>query len=375
MVNRPLQVLQTDNYLMNFNSPRQSRHHLRRTKFFPLRKIWQPLDGWGIWIPQIKRYDLIHTFNRIPMTQKPWLVTFEAELPRTIGDRQGIVKKLLRERLLLDNCFRLIAMSDYAKFKFTTYNRDWQNLDQALKKTEVLYPSIVAQVEQPKSYPQNQPFRVLFVGNDFARKGGVVALRLAQKALQHKLPIQVEIVSGMNYGEAVYTDEPNRTRYDPDLQLLKLENVVFHGKQSNAKVLELMQQCHLQIMTTLHDTYGFSLLEGFSVAMPAITSNVCALPEIIDSGKNGYLINLELCDREWIDLNQRNQPNYWEVLDPLYEILAEKALQLITEKMIDHPTQYESLSWGALHQAKTTHHYRKASNYLDTVYDQALQRQ
>ncbi len=373
MVNRPLKVLQTDNYLMNFNSPRQSQHSLRRTKFFPLRKIWQPLDGWGVWIPQVKSYDLIHSFNRVPITRKPWIVTFEAELPRTIGDRKGIVKNILRTRLLLENCLRLIAMSDYAKFKFMNYNRNWQFLDQAVKKTEIIYPSIITQVEQAKVYSPKQVLRILFVGNDFARKGGIVALRLAQKAMQQKLPIQVEIVSGMNYGEAVYTDERNRSRYDPDIQLLQLDNVVFHGKQPNSQVIELMQQCHLQIMTTLHDTYGFSLLEGFSVAMPAIATNVCALPEIINSGENGYLIDLKLRDREWIDLGERNQPDYWEIVNPTYESLAEQALQFVVENILDNPENYESLSQGALKRAKTVHNPLIISEQLDQLYGQCWQ--
>src|SRR5690348_8534013 len=99
-----VRVLQTDNYGMDFNSPRVSRHEIIRTKFFPLRKIYQPLDGLGFWLPVNKTYDLIHSFNRIPLTNKPWIVTFESALPRTFGDSTGKITNLLRTRLALDNC-------------------------------------------------------------------------------------------------------------------------------------------------------------------------------------------------------------------------------------------------------------------------------
>jgi glycosyltransferase involved in cell wall biosynthesis len=43
---------------------------------------------------------------------------------------------------------------------------------------------------------------------------------------------------------------------------------------NNQQVLELMSTCHLNLLPTLHDTYGFSVLEGFANGLPAITTDI-----------------------------------------------------------------------------------------------------
>lgn len=370
-----VRVLQTDNYGMSFNSPRISRHELIRTKFFPLRKVWTPLDGLAVWLPRSSGYDLIHSFNRIPLTRKPWIVTFEAELPRTIGDTTGRIKQFLRRRLTLDNCRQIIAMSDYAKFKFIEYNRDWNLLEAVTKKIEIIHPNIPIKASQPKTYDKTQPLQILFVGNHFARKGGIVALRLAKKAKAAGLPIVMHIVSQMAYGNNIYTDHPNQKLYKEDIELLSLDNIVFHGKQPNQVVMELMARSHFIILMSLHDTYGYSVIEGFSVATPAIVTNVCALPEFVYHNHNGYVIPLELHQKEWIHLSQRGDSDeYWDILHKTYEDLAEHTLQVLAAKIFEEPANYESLSSEALAQAQKLHNAHKTSEKLDTLYDQLVNR-
>lgn len=368
-----VKVLQTDLYVMKFYTPQNSRHEIIKSKFLPLRKIWQPLWGLGIWIPTFKGYNLIHTFNYVPLTCKPWIVTFEGELPRTIGDRQGYLKRFLRQRLTQSNCRKIIALSDYAKFKFMNYNADWLLLDEALRKLEVIHPFVQLRSDCPKVYNSQEPLQLLFVGNDFARKGGITALRLAKKAKKQGVPIIVHIVSRMNYGASVYTDHPQQELYEPDLELLKLDNVIFHGKQPNSVVLELMQKCHFHILMSLHDTYGLSVIEGFSLGTPAIATNVCALPEIVHHQKNGFVIPLELEKREWVDLGRRQaSQEYWEILDRIYEDLADRTLQTLVTEIVEHPQNYELLSAGALHQAKTVHNAGITSEWFDNLYEQAV---
>jgi len=324
-------------------------------------------------LPVRDGYQLVHSANRIPYTTKPWIVTFESVLPRTLASGAERLKKLLRERLVRDNCKKIIAISDYARNKFVSNNADWPLLDRALERLETIHPNVPLVASEPKTRSAGEALRLVFVGNDFARKGGISALRIAEKAGQEGLPVTVHIVSALNYGPGVYTDCTDASRYEEDLKLLDLPNVVFHGTMSNREVLRLLSRSHFQLMATLDDTYGFSVIEGFSVGTPAITTNVCALPEFVRHGENGYLLSMALDQgRNWINLRLRGTPGYWDVLDKAFDDLAEQALQTLRGILVE-PERYDAMSANSLTRVRHFHDADKLGRTLDDIYSAALQ--
>ncbi|WP_222427292.1 glycosyltransferase, partial [Hyella patelloides] len=188
------------------------------------------------------------------------------------------------------------------------------------------------------------------------------------------LPVIFHIVSKMKYGSKVYTDHPNAFRYQEDLELINLNNVVFHKQIKNQEVLTLLSKSHFQIMPTLHDTYGFSIIEGFSVATPAITTNVCALPEIVRPDQNGYLLELEVNQNQnWTKKSfQRGSQEHWDILDSTYNNLADQALKFLQE-FLKTPEHYERLSAGAIAQAYNVHDSQKNRELLDNLYSAIAQ--
>ena len=373
------------NHLSIPNLPRKSRHTLIRPKKFPsgrypLNKIWPPFASLAAWQPVGQNYHLVHSFNCIPYTKKPWIVTFEQHLSLyriSNNNLESFFREKLKDRLALDNCQKIIAISDYARMRFLRQLEGWPLLTKVINKLKVIHPNFPIRVEQYKKYTEGEYLKLIFVGNHFARKGGIVALRLAKKAENKGLPIKIHLISEMRYGSGVPTDFPDKTRYEKDLNLLKLPNVVAHQRIHNSEVIKLLMQSHFQIMATLHDTYGYSIIEGFSVATPAITTNVCALPEFVHHGENGYVIPLEINDsrhwNNWLDASLRNSDEYWDILDSTYEALADQALQLLVE-FFDRPDRrehYERLSAGAIAQAKNVHDSQKINDLLDNLYSKA----
>lgn len=356
-------------YATPFNTPRESQEHqFIETRFFPTGKIWKPLDAFASWIPVKQKYDLIHTFNRIPFTNKPWMVTFESILPRTLGDHEKAVKHSLRQKLLSDNCKQLIPMSDYAYQKFLSYNSDWKHLSQVDEKTTIIYPNLPLKVAEPKHLAKNEKIKLIFVGGHFARKGGIVALRIAKKAKEMGLPVEVHIVSSLTYGANVYTDCQDSSKYEQDIKLLELDNVFHYERLPNEEVIKLMHSCHFQILTTLDDTYGYSVIEGFSVGTPAITTNVCAMPEMVFDHENGFMINLELNSaRNWTELSKRNTDSYWKILNDTFEYLSEEAIKSIVQ-VLNNPASYLTLSKGAINQIKKNHDVTERATQLNQMY-------
>ena len=382
-------LLVGDSHIIKPNVPRYSRHQfLRPKKFpserfpFPFAQVWQPFESIALWRPVGEDYQLVHAFNGIiPYTKKPWVVTFEVLLPYLQSETNLLLKSLLKERLALENCRKIIALSDYAKFKFINSLKDWSLLDNVVKKIEVINPNFPVITTQPKSYQNEQNLEIVFIGNHIGRKGGIAALRLAKKAQLVGFPLTVHIVSKLDYGGNIWTDFPDRNRYEEDLKLLNLDNVVFQGKLPNQEVINLLSRSHFHILPTLHDTYGYSVVESFSVGTPVITTNVAALPEFVHHDRNGYLLNLELNEtREWKNLPSPRLKNssekYWEILNYTYDNLAEQALQIIGNflERPDKQEHYESLSAEAVAQVQNTYNSKKMNDILDNLYSAAIER-
>lgn len=367
-------LLAGSNHIIVPNSPRYSKHEIELYRDYRhlyiterlLQKMWRPLEGVILLTILSAQCDLIHSFNAIPYTKKPWMVTFESILPRTIGNHGNKLGSILIDRLALDNCRKIIAISNYSKEKFLKINANWIGIKSVKNKLSVIPPNFPIRVAQAKKYLRGESLELTFVGNDFARKGGIVALRIAEKAIKMKLPIKINIISRMNYGAKVYTDCLDSSRYKKDLELLNLENVSIYKGIHNEEVIKLLMRSHFQIMCTLDDTYGFSILEGFSVGTPAITTNVCALPEFVNKS-NGLVIDLELNEyKNWIYLANREEKYYWSILDQTYDELSSRALKFLTQ-IIDAPEDYEQLSEGSLAQANI-HDSRNANDVLDNLY-------
>lgn len=385
-------VIAGDVHLSITNLPRHSRHTFINSKpfptgKFPFQKFWAPfgsINSWQLW----KKYDIVHSFGSIQYTKKPWFITFEDDRflcrsPKLFGNHKNKLDtytyELLNNRLSLENCKKLIAISDYAKMRLVKRLADTSLLNQVVDKIEVIHPNFQLKANQPKKYSSQGELQLIFIGNHLARKGGIVALRLASKAYQLGLPVKIHIVSGLRHGLGIPTDFHEQAKYNEDLKLLDLNNVVFHGTIPNKKVLELLSQCHFQLLATLHDTYGYSVIEGFTVATPAITTNVCALPEFMHHGETGYLLNLELDHlRHWkhrLYGEESKTPKYWEIVNSTYDLLAEQMLQAVLQFLdkSDKHEHYEYLSSGALNQAVTFNNSEKQNIYFDKLYAEAAQ--
>ncbi len=381
------------------NKPRNSQHKIIYPKAllsdrFPLKKYWKPLGAVAAWQPTFKSYQVIHSFNSIPYTNKPFIVTFESFVPYILSMKVNKIDKFfeqklrgfLTERLSLDNCQKIIAISEYSKqycirllqANIKLINNNESVLNRIINKIEVIHPNFTVLANRPKKYPEGE-IQLTFIGRHFARKGGIVALRLAEKAYQHNFPLTINIVSGLSLGGR--HTFPDKNKYKQDLKLLDLPNVIHHRRLPNQEVLNLLSQSHFLLLPTMHDTYGYSVIEGFSTATPAITTNVCALPEFVRDNDNGFLLQLPLDYRgEWLNsipLNQRtaNNNDYWESLDQTYNNLSEQMWQKIVElrEKPDKQEYYENLSAGALKQATDIHDAQKVAELFDNWYEQFAQ--
>jgi glycosyltransferase involved in cell wall biosynthesis len=124
--------------------------------------------------------------------------------------------------------------------------------------------------------------RVLFVGKDFRRKGGFTLLE-AFIQVRKKIKNAELVIAG------------------PRLENLP-DGVTCAGyidKRSDGgieKLLNLYSGASMFVLPSLYEPFGIALAEAMAHKLPCIGALTCAMPEIIDDGENGYLVEPGNCN-------------------------------------------------------------------------------
>lgn len=302
---RPLHIVVTrDRYPHKFSTPRQSRHTLEPRYFVPTHRISKRIEALTA-RPLFGQYDLIHSINRIPLGATPYVVTFESHLPRywwNYGDalNQACVRSLASSR-----CRAIVAMSHAAARTFARQHKSSPHASKLLDKLVVVYPNIPIP-DKPDLLADDacETLRLAFVGAHFGRKGGCVAVRVAELARERRLPIHVTIVSKLERGADIWTDPQRPEFFDPYLRLLDAENVTFHTGAPNDEVLDIFARSHISMLPTFADTFGFTAIESMARWTPTLATRQGALPEFIDDDC-GIMLDLETDDvGEWVGMGR-----------------------------------------------------------------------
>jgi glycosyltransferase involved in cell wall biosynthesis len=115
-----------------------------------------------------------------------------------------------------------------------------------------------------------------------------VAVRIAELARERHLPIHVTIVSKLEVGRGVWSDQ-KPGYFDRYLALLDAANVTYFSGLPNAQVLKLLREMDFSLLTTFSDTFGWSVIESVAHGTPAIVTPQGALGEFVVDGQNGIV--------------------------------------------------------------------------------------
>lgn len=141
-------------------------------------------------------------------------------------------------------------------------------------KVKVVYPGVDVNKLTPPDLAtkeRSKPFKILFIGNDFERKGGydVLEVFLASFAETAELHLMTN----------TEIESPH-------------QNVVIHKGISpySREWLELYRQAHVFVMPTIFEGFGWVFIEAMSAGLPVIATNINAIPEMVKEGETGFLI-------------------------------------------------------------------------------------
>lgn len=370
-------VLSGRTYPYFFCTPQNSPHdRIRRATFDSGESLWGPLQALSIpWTRSLADVQLIHAFNGIPVSRRPYVLSFEAELPRSLhGFGHDVVRRMLFSRLTSRRCRGLFPISGYAMRRFRSFAAACPGVEEAVGRCRVVHPAVALRRREAREASRDR-LVLTFVGGEWARKGGPTAIRLLRRLRRAGIDAVLNVVSALDHGLHIYTDT-DAAFYAADRAGLGEAGVVFHGRLPNDRVLDLVGESDFCLLPSLDDTFGYSVLESMSLGVPVVASDICALPEMIDHGVDGLLIELPKTDiGRWADLPRRGAdrtaPAYREILDHTIETMAAAAFDLLVG-LRDDPDAYRRLSAGAI--AKVAARFEAADRALDwhRIYQAAL---
>lgn len=142
------------------------------------------------------------------------------------------------------------------------------------RKIEIIAPGVNLDLWRPGFVHENQPFRILFVGGDFLRKGGAVLLEAYQALSKLALsrPVELILVTRSTVplipGVKVHTDiRPN-----------------------SPEIIGYYQTSDLFILPTFAEAFGIAAVEATAAGLPVIATQVGGLTDIVEDGQTGFLI-------------------------------------------------------------------------------------
>lgn len=263
--------------------------------------------------------DLIHSCHGMMIGNSfPWVVDVEHApslanynikgLMRS-GYKTGIIKTLLSE-----NCKRVLAWTEAAKISMESYYGK-----EVAQKTDVVYPAIR---EFDFKKPESANVRFLVSSRFFLEKGGLQALEVFSR-LRKKYDVEMTVLSKVP-GEI-------KSKYSDGITYVE-EHFAEEGRWEHM-LSEYYTASDIFMHLTFSDTFGFVFLEAMACGLPAITTNMFSVPEIVENGKNGFCIpsNFSSLDPLHMVKYHRDLGNEKEFYDRITK-LDEKFISSVYEK-------------------------------------------
>jgi glycosyltransferase involved in cell wall biosynthesis len=244
------------------------------------------------------------------------------------------------EEEMLARARKIIAVSHFTKWELTNYYKIPEN------KIRVIHNGVAINKFKPAVDKRKvkrelglnpDDLAIVSVGRLYARKG-LFTLIESMPAVVKRFPNAKFIISGKGQ-----SDEMNKLNAYAEKLGIK-NNIIFTGYYPDKKLPKLYQAADIFAFSTFYEHHPFAVLEALSTGLPVVTTTVGGIPETIESGKNGFLV---------------------EPFNP--KAFGEKILYLL-----EHPT--ETAEMGTLARKTIVENYDWSIVVKDAikVYDEAL---
>lgn len=136
-----------------------------------------------------------------------------------------------------------------------------------------------------KNISEKNNFRILFVGTLSQQKGFDTLVYACNNLAQNNLPFEVHAM-----GE--WISEKYRCKIETFIIRTKINHLfTFHGLLHGKNKRKVFQSSDILVLPSYVEGQPLVILEALSVGMPVVSTDVGAIPDTIQDGKNGFIIN------------------------------------------------------------------------------------
>ena len=228
-------------------------------------------------------YDLIHSSRGIIPIQfwnkKPWVIDMEhvhsffGLNPHLIKNK--FLKKFIEKKLSSKYCKKILCHCEATRQAFFHF----LDCEKFKDKIEVLYPS--SHISTYKKDPHKR-IRILAIMSIFYGKAGIQVLKVFSK-IQEKYP---------NVEFWIRADVPEKLKKEVGLKNVKYMNYFDDIIPREDLIKSVYSKCDIFFYPTLVDSFGYSLIDAMTTKLPIVGTNLYAVPEIVQDGKNGLIVNI-----------------------------------------------------------------------------------
>jgi hypothetical protein len=236
-------------------------------------------------------------------------------VPRTMATQRRLQgqKGLMRSTLdQLQNRTFSKVVGDYQRFfcKNSATIRSLQQDDQMPAERCVLaLPAQDTELWKPAPRVRQRELRLLFVGNDFARKGGNLLLQVYTKHLAQKCSLTI-------------------ASNDPTLEHVTFPAGVTWLRGKNREQLrDIYQSSDVFVFPTRQDFTPEVVGEALAMGLPCVAGEVDGIRDLLEDGKRGFVMPRDSSVEDWADRILRlAQPEELEKMSSGARLFAEQTL-------------------------------------------------
>ncbi|NLE74759.1 MAG: glycosyltransferase family 4 protein [Actinobacteria bacterium] len=244
-----------------------------------------------------------------------------AGLMRLYPDHCNLCAETIRdghraERLALGKCHLAIYSSDWAaRSAIEDYGADPAKVKVVPFGANIDCSRTVQDIRANLGNKGYDTCRLLFVGVDWYRKGGDIALQVVTLLNRRGLPAELHVVGCHPPGELP--------------EFVKVHGFVSKATGEGQRLLDdVFSQAHFFILPTRADCTPVVFPESCSFGLPILTTNVGGIPTIIRDGRNGFAYPPDADPEQYCDTIERLWSSRQE-----YERLALSAFQEYSERL------------------------------------------
>ena len=240
--------------------------------------------------------EIIHTFNTVCKTDKPWCASFETSMPRVWTETQEEKDYFIQLAACMKkpNCKKLYALCRNA---YEIQERTLlsmlapEDVERIMKKTEVLHPPQKVLVSEREFEQKHHTDKIhfIFIGRTFFFKGGREIVQVLSE-FEDLYDFKLTLISSL-----MYDDYFTHTSYEEMVECREIIRnkkwIEYYETLPNEQVLEKCKQANVGLLPSVGDTYGYSVLEMQAAGCPVITTNIRAFPEI-NNDECGWICSL-----------------------------------------------------------------------------------